>query len=269
MARTDTLRLSRREWFKLSAASVAACSVSGWMDTFAADAAKHPQRKKAVILLWMNGGPSTIDLFDLKVGHANGGPYKEIQTAAPGLKIGEHLPKVAKFGKKMAIIRSMSTREGDHGRATFLMRTGYLPQGPIQYPTIGSLISKELGTDENPLPNFVSIAPYRIFSPQAWGPGFLGPQYAPLLVGDMGNQFVVMQPGQNNYDAALLVQDLTPPEGIGRDQADARINLLQEMEQDFVNRNPGLSPHSHQTAYDRAVRLMRTAASAAFNLDEE
>ena len=83
MARTPSL--SRRELLKLSAAGVAACSVSGWMDTFAADAAKHPQRKKAVILLWMNGGPSTIDLWDLKVGHANGGPYKEIQTSAPGL----------------------------------------------------------------------------------------------------------------------------------------------------------------------------------------
>ncbi|HKB41265.1 MAG TPA: DUF1501 domain-containing protein, partial [Gemmataceae bacterium] len=92
--------LSRREWLKLSAAGVGAFSISGWMDTFAADAAKHPQRKKAVILLWMNGGPSSIDLFDLKPGHANGGPYKEIQTDAPGLKIGEHLPKVAKFGKR-------------------------------------------------------------------------------------------------------------------------------------------------------------------------
>jgi len=109
MTRNDLPRLSRREMLKLSAAGVGAFSISGWMDTFAADAAKHPQRKKAVILLWMNGGPSTIDLWDLKPGHKNGGPFKEIQTDAPGLKIGEHLPKVAKFGKKMAIIRSMST----------------------------------------------------------------------------------------------------------------------------------------------------------------
>jgi len=254
---------------KLSAAGVIGYSMSGWFEALAQQAANHPNRRKACILLWMNGGPSQMETFDCKPGHANGGPIQEIQTSVPGLRISEFLPRVARNAQDIAVIRSMSTREGDHGRATFLMRTGYLPQGPIQYPTMGSLISKELGTDENPLPNFVSIAPYRIFSPQAYGPGFLGPQYAPLLVGDTGNQFVVQQPGQNNYEQALRVQDLTPPEGVSREQADSRINLLQEMEQDFVNRNPGLSPQSHQTAYDRAVRLMRTAAAAAFNLEEE
>ena len=82
----------------------------------------------------MSGGPSQMDTFDLKPGTTNGGPFKEIQTSAPGLRISEHLPKIAKFGDRMAVIRSMSTKEGDHSRATFYLRTGYLPQGPIQYP---------------------------------------------------------------------------------------------------------------------------------------
>src|SRR5215471_16432204 len=270
MARsTETPRLSRREWLKLSAAGVAACSVSGWMDTFAADAAKHPQRKKAVILLWMNGGPSTIDLFDLKVGHANGGPYKEIQTSAPGLKIGEHLPKVAKFGHKMAVIRSMSTKEGDHGRATFLMRTGYLPTGPIQYPTLGSLVSKEIGDPENALPNFVSVAPYRQFSPAAFNSGFLGPQYAPLVVGDAAQNIPQQPGGRPGYEAALKVQDLDLPGDVDPKHADARIDILKQMEDEFVKSRPGVPSSSHQTAYDRAVRLMKTAASKAFNIEEE
>src|SRR5215204_3777826 len=149
----DTPRHSRREWMKLLGAGVVSYSMSGWVDALAADAAGHPNRKRACILLWMNGGPSQMDTFDLKPGHANGGPFKEIQTSAPGLKVCEHLPRVARFGDKMAIVRSMSTREGDHGRATFLMRTGYLPQGPIQYPTLGSLISRELGDPRNALPN--------------------------------------------------------------------------------------------------------------------
>src|SRR6516162_3467641 len=85
----------------------------------------------------------------------------------------------------MAIIRSMNTREGDHTRGTYLMRTGYLPQGPIQYPTLGSLLSKELGDEEPSLPNFVSIAPNTFLSPGAYGPGFLGSKYAPLVVGGM------------------------------------------------------------------------------------
>jgi hypothetical protein len=68
--------LSRRDCFRLSAAGVLGASLSGWMPALAAQAANHPQRKRSCILLWMNGGPSTIDLFDLKVGHDNGGPYK-------------------------------------------------------------------------------------------------------------------------------------------------------------------------------------------------
>src|SRR5207253_3256734 len=95
--------------------------------------------------------------------------------------------RLARNMRDMAIIRSMATGEGDHGRGTFLMRTGYQPQGPIQYPTMGSFLSKELGMGDAPLPNFVSIAPYRQFNPPAFAPGFLGPQYAPLLVGDTIN----------------------------------------------------------------------------------
>jgi hypothetical protein len=137
--------LSRRQWLQLLSAGVAGYSMSGWLELMAADLAKNPERKHSCILLWMNGGPSQMDTFDLKPGHANGGPFKEIQTAAAGLKISEHLPKVAKFGDQMAVIRSMTTKEADHGRASFYMRTGYMPTGPIQYPPIGAIISKELG----------------------------------------------------------------------------------------------------------------------------
>jgi hypothetical protein len=260
--------LHRRDWLKLSAAGVVGYSMSGWLEALAADAANHPQRRKACILLWMNGGPSQMDTFDLKPGHANGGSFREIQTTVPGIRISEHLPRLARQMHDMAIIRSMRSQEGDHGRATFLLRTGYLPQGPIQYPTLGSLVSKELGAPDAPLPNFVSIAPYRIFNQAAFAPGFLGPQYAPLLVGDVGNR--AFQPNaQNNYEQELRVQDLAPPPGVDNPQLDARIGLLQDMERDFVERHPGLSPQSHRTAYDRAVRLMRTAASTAFNISEE
>lgn len=263
-----TAPLSRRELFKLTAGGFAAYSTSGWIERLAADTAKHPKRKKSVVLLWMNGGPSQTDTFDLKPGHDNGGPFKEIQTNATGLKIGEHLPNVAKFGDKMAVIRSMSTKEGDHGRATFLMRTGYLPQGPIQYPTLGSLLSKEIGDPEAALPNFVSIAPYRQFSPAAFNAGFLGPAYAPLVVGDALQAF--QQPGQPGYNEnALKVQDLELPAEVDPKHADARIDILKEMEADFVKSRPGVPAKSHATAYDRAVRLMKTAAGKAFNLEEE
>jgi hypothetical protein len=265
-----TPRLSRRDWLKLSSVGVVGFSLSGWLQALADDTAKDPQRKRSCILLWMNGGPSQMDTFDLKPGHANGGQFKEIETAVPGIKISEHLPKIAKHVDKMAIIRSMSTKEADHGRATYQMRTGHVPGGPVQYPTIGSLFSKEMEQPGAELPNFVSIAPYRFFSPAAYGPGFLGPQYAPLVVGE-GQQALIPIPGQqqNNYEDSLKVQDVDLPNGVSTDRSAARVRLLGEMQKDFLEKRSSISSQSHQSAYQRAVTLMNSKATKAFDLDDE
>jgi hypothetical protein len=256
-------QLSRRDWFRVSAGLGA--SAAGWFPAFAADAARNPERKRACILLWMGGGPATIDLWDLKPDHPNGGPSRQIE-AAPGLRIGEHLPRVARHGKRLAVVRSMSTKEGDHGRATYLMRTGNLPQGAIQFPTLGSLVSKELGDPASELPNFVAVSPFRAFSQGAFGPGFLGPNYAPLVVGE-GN-FGEPQPGEN-ADRSLRVQDLDRPRDVSPAQAESRYDLLRDMEQSFLADRPTLVAQSHATAYDRAVRLMQSVGAKAFDLSEE
>src|SRR4051812_47726911 len=112
MRRTDLL--TRREALTLSAAGVTAASASGWFGALADQAAPHPQRRRACILLWMNGGPSQIDTFDPKPDHANGGPYRPIRTVVPGLHLGEHLPRLSRQVRDLAIVRSMSTKEGDH-----------------------------------------------------------------------------------------------------------------------------------------------------------
>jgi hypothetical protein len=249
---------------KLASAGVVSCSMSRWFEALANDTVKNPQRKRSVILLWMVGGPSQMDTFDLKPGHANGGPYKEISTNVPGIKIGEHLPKMAQHMDKMALIRSMSTKEMDHERATFYLRTGYQPQGPVLYPPLGSLVANELGDPEAALPSFISIAPYTFLSPAAFGSGFLGPQYAPLIVGS-GNAFRQ----SSNYEQALKVQDLVRPSEVNDAEADARLELLKGMQKDFGISHPGVIAHSNQTAYERAVRLMRTSAAKAFDLHEE
>ena len=127
-------QLNRRQVMRLAAAGALGASASGWIEALAADTAAHPRRHKSCILLWMSGGPSQTDTFDPKPGHANSGPFKPIATAVPGLMLGPHLPKLARQAKDLAIVRSMSTKEGDHGRATYYLRTGYLPQGPVRYP---------------------------------------------------------------------------------------------------------------------------------------
>jgi Protein of unknown function (DUF1501) len=264
MARSS-LQLSRREWLRLSAAGVLGCSSSGWLERLAVAAAKDPERKRACILLWMNGGPSQTDTFDLKPGHANGGPFKEIATTVPGLSFSEHLPLLARQAKHLAVVRSMTSREGDHIRAAYYLRTGYRPEGAIQYPPLGALLSKELGGSEAALPGFVSIAPELATSPATFTPGFLGPEYAPLIVGNQA----VFNRSMPDLDKVFRVQDLKPSSEIKPARVDARVEFLKGFQENFVARHPSIPTLSHQAAYDRAVRLMRTSAAQAFDLDEE
>ena len=261
----SALRTSRRHFLQAGAVGLG-CATSGWFNKLAAVGETAPERKKACILLWMNGGPSTIDLWDLKPDHENGGPYKPIKTDAPGLMFGPHLPELAKFGSKMAVLRGMSTKEGDHSRATYLMRTGNLPLGGIQFPGIGGLVSKEIGDPKNELPNCISIAPQRFFNVDAFGAGFLGPQYAPLIVADN----VFQQPGQMiNVDTSLKVQNLARPGEVSKSQSDARLEMLKQMQEDFGTARPSAITGSHQSAYDRATRLMQSDAGKVFDLSQE
>jgi len=257
---------SRRDFLRLSAFGAFGASMSRWLPGFAADAT-GATRKKSMILLWMTGGPPQTDTFDMKPGHENGGQFKPIETSVPGIQICEHLPKLAKQMEHCVPIRSMSTKEGDHTRGTYLMRTGNLPTGPIDYPTMGSLFSKELGRENSELPNYVAVAPYTQFSPGAYGPGFLGPKYAPLIVGDGNRQ--VGGPANMNYDRSLGVKNLDLATGINETRADARLSLLGDLETDFSQNRPGLVSDSHREAYSAAVRMMRSEAVKAFDLNSE
>lgn len=253
--------LSRRDWLRLAALGTMGMSQSGWLRALAADAAEHPTRRKSVILLWMNGGPATIDLWDLKPGHANGGPYKEIDTAVPGVKISEHLPKLATRMEDLAIIRSMATREGDHRRARIVSLTGYTPQGAIQFPAVGSLIAHEFDDPGTDLPGFVSVG---VRTGTDIGAGFLGPRFSPL---EVGSGDLRLGPGARADD--LRVPNLERPKGLSVEAHAKRLELLGGLERGFEPTKRGAVAESLKAAADRAVRLMRPEAAAAFRLDEE
>src|SRR5262249_28874146 len=104
---TSVERLNRRTWLGRSALGLAGLTLPGWLGSLAARAATDPRRKRACILLWMAGGPAQTDTFDLKPGHANGGPFREIGTAATGVRISEHLPQLAAQMRHLAVVRSM------------------------------------------------------------------------------------------------------------------------------------------------------------------
>jgi hypothetical protein len=256
--------LNRRQVMRLAAAGVLGGSASGWIETLAADAAGHPQRRKSCILLWMSGGPSQTDTFDPKPGHPNSGPFKPIETAVPGILFGPHLPKLARQAKDLAIVRSMNSKEGDHGRATYYLRTGYLPQGAVRYPTLGSLVANEFDNESAELPGFVSISPVRAINAAAFTSGFLGPKCAPLTVGER-----TLGGGPDTGSPSLRVDDLDVPRGIGRLRSDERLDLMFALGNDFLKSRPGAAPASHHSAYLRAVKMMRSSAAKAFELDEE
>src|SRR5688500_9954421 len=110
-AETIGVPLSRRQWLGVSLAGAA--SSATWLRTMAAETENDPQRRRRCILLWMSGGPSQTDTFDLKPGHPNGGPFQEIDTAVPGMRISQHLPRLARQAQDLVLVRSMSTNEGD------------------------------------------------------------------------------------------------------------------------------------------------------------
>src|SRR5262249_22581000 len=141
--------LTRREILRLSAAGVAGASVSGWFGQLAeyARAAAPPTRLKSCVLLWMDGGPSHHDTFDPKpeAGAEIRGDLKAIDTSVSGIQISEKFPRFAKLMKHAALLRGMSTEEGDHARARVHLHTGYKPgAGGTTYPTLGSTVAAEL-----------------------------------------------------------------------------------------------------------------------------
>jgi hypothetical protein len=241
-----SLGLSRRDALKLTAAGVGGACLSGWMNVLAARAAASGAKHKACILLWMDGGPSHKDTFDLKPDAPGAGEFKPIATSAPGVQISEHLPLLAKQMDRAAIIRGMSTGEGAHGRAKYYMHTGYKEGvGGLVYPSIGSIVSKELGNPDFPLPNFVTVGN------RNYGAGFLGARHQPLIVND---------PTRGVEGLKALVSEK---------QFDERVELLKEMESAFFREYKAGSSADHRTTYERAVTLMKSKEAKAFDLSTE
>ena len=174
--------MSRRHFMRhLAGASALTIPAVTLTQSLQAQSTTLKKNQKSAILLWMGGGPSTIDLWDLKPTAATGGPFKPISTSGDA-QICEHLPMLAKQMHNLSVVRSMSTREADHGRGRYYMHTGYVPNPNLQHPSYGSVVAHEL-TDQRPeleIPPFVAVGGGSV------GPGFLGMAWAPFVVNSNG-----------------------------------------------------------------------------------
>jgi uncharacterized protein (DUF1501 family) len=223
-----------------------AVPATNFTNTILANAGDLKKRHKSAILLWMGGGPSSIDLWDLKPGTPTGGPFKPINTNADGVQICEHLPLLAKNMDKLSIVRSMSTREADHMRGRYYMHTGYVPSPTVDYPSYGSVISHEL-IDQIPdldIPPFVSVGGGSV------GPGFLGMSYAPFVVDSNGN-----------------IRDLNM--GIDPTRLSQRLQMLATIEDKFIKESRGGSALDHNKVIDKTVKLMTSKQMEAFKVAKE
>jgi len=214
--------------------------------TLRTHAAEIKKNRKAAILLWMSGGPSTMDLWDLKPGAPTGGQFKPISTAGD-VQICEHLPMTAKVMDKLSIVRSMSTREADHMRGRYYMHTGYVPNPNIEHPIYGAVVAHELHREESELqiPPFVSV------EGASEGPGFLGMAYAPFRVESNGQ-----------------VRNLDTP-GIEESRLEQRMRALDMIEKSFISQNRGSAAKDHEAVLKKTWNIMTSAQMEAFKVTKE
>src|SRR4051794_23397554 len=172
--------VSRRAFLKGTLLTAGGMVVGNWGGLFASQtiAQEAARRNKRCILLWMNGGASQIDTFDMKPGQRTGGPFRPISTNVPGIQVCEYLPKMATMIDKLAIIRSMRTGSPDHPDGIYHMHTGYKMNERVPHAELGAMIARYNGNPDADLPSFVRMGP----TGNA-GAGYLGPRYEPFSIG--------------------------------------------------------------------------------------
>jgi hypothetical protein len=241
--------VSRRTFLRNTAAAAGALGVMSLKDAITAHAEQMRKEGMACILLYMRGGPSQFETFDPKPGTPTGGPTKAIATAAPAIQIAEHWPKVAGVMKDMALVRSVTSKEGEHLRAAYQLHTGYLPSASVKYPNFGSIVAKELGPHHFDLPNFVSVG-NRVTT---IGSGFLGMSFAPFVV----------------PNAAQMPQNVALPRGVTGGRFGRRLGLLKDLEEDFARSGGKERVGEHRTVYASAAQMVLSPRLKAFDLAQE
>ncbi len=139
-------------------------------------AARPTGQARHCIVLWMNGGPSQFETFDPKPGMETGGEVGAIGTSAPGLAVSEFLPEIAKHGDKLAVLRCISSPEGEHERAQYMLHTGYPLVPAFPRPALGSVVSHDRGRSD--VPHYVTLGA------AGYGSAFLGQDHAAFSIDD-------------------------------------------------------------------------------------
>jgi hypothetical protein len=234
---------TRRHIVRLGLSALATALVAPARASGAAPAVAKPA--KACILLYMLGGPSQLDTFDPKRGRPTAGGIGSIPSKIAGVHFGEFLPGLARRADRLAVVRSLSYKEGNHGRARYLTQTGYAPQGTIGHPAFGAQVAA--AHDGGDLPRYVAIG----------GPGqpagFLGAAFTPFVV----------------RDARRPVRNIALADDVSDRRLDRRLDLWRQLQADFGRGRSSPVVEGHEAIVDQAVRMMRASELEAFDLEDE
>ena len=242
---------SRRNFLGRSAGA----SSTLWLTQFAEKLAAAYERDKSgkpksLLFLWLQGGPSQLETFDPHPGTVIGGDVKSLATSVPGLEISEFLPATAEQMHLGTLVRSVISKEGDHERASYHLKTGWRPDPTIVHPSIGAVVCYDSETNLE-IPRHISIQPTQW---PARG-GYLGPGLDAFQMGD----------------PAKPVPNLTAP--VEKDRMKARVDeLLSTVEGEFRRgrlRNLNRDRTLHETGTKNAVTMMSSDQLVAFDINRE
>jgi len=199
-----------------------------------------------VIVLWLQGGPSQLDTFDPKPGTKIGGDVKAIQTAAKGIEIASGFGNLAEQMEHVSLVRSVTSKEGDHERATYNVKTGFRPDPTLTHPSLGAVVCHQL-SDKLEIPRHISILPSQ------WAPrgGYLGDKYDAFKINDPKQPVPDLQPKVSDTRFDARVKDLEALERIASRRR---------------NRSTDTSASLHQLSTSRALKMMSSEQLDAFDV---
>ncbi|MEK6233487.1 MAG: DUF1501 domain-containing protein, partial [Planctomycetales bacterium] len=252
----DPGQLARRDFIRIGSFSAAGGIALG--DLLRARAAASPDAKppqaKACIVLWMSGGLSHMDTFDLKPESpdTHRGLFRPIETVAPGMLISEHLPMLAQQADKFSVLRGLTHPSPSHDTASHIMLTGNVPARGTINPSYGSVIFKERGFSGS-IPPYVAA---RTGSRYAQA-GLLGGAYKPFAVGSDPNS------------SSFSVRNLSLPRRLTVERLENRRKILgaiDSLKEDLDDPQFGVLDGFHRRSYDM---ITSPEATKAFDMNDE
>ncbi|MFO1040885.1 MAG: DUF1501 domain-containing protein [Planctomycetaceae bacterium] len=236
---SDLHEVSRRQMLGLLAGGMAAGSLN--MGSFLTPSVADDVRKqgKQVLFIWLDGGISQLESWDPKPRTEFGGPYRAISTSVPGVEFSELVPCTARQMDKLAVIRSMSTKDENHSTGVARVQRGDPKNRGVDYPFLGSALAKLLPPPTNNLPPYIHIKPGR-GGFQWQDAGFLGARYGALTLGEGKPPIHIIRPN-----------------GIDDPRDDARNALRRQLNQQFREKHRESDVAAYEYSYDTAEQLMK------------